>query len=1391
MRNKLRAKSVLPLVLLSLVAIATLPAGASRISQAPNPLRTAYVSHIMYEESYWRFGAYVDDPSALAFELMPSGEFTVLNSNAQVARAILVLERSAPTSILRGKVRGFLGSYPTHLYKLVNVVITREDLDALSRLPGVLAILPDMRMDPVFIRSTRAFAELGVVASGELSSTGGSGGSYHYTVNITRAIDVWLKYGIRGEGVSIAIIDTGVDYGSPALGLGAVARDDSGLPLVFDVSSLGLVLTPVGAEEVGGGYVRVDPTGLYVFYPPYYVFKWSQGLWVSVSGCRSFSAYVPWPSGYLWHVGDIPRFGTPRFGLMMYYVSASVGGVSTAIRFTAPVLVVDSDGDGYYDTVYVDTTTVLYLLRLALAPSPCLVTIPGAPTAPDYSFAGEEPLRYGREVLARDLDGDGVRDFSIGTLAGYVYDAAYAIFYELGGAWRELVTPLPHGHGYRTDALLLYELWEYEPVAMVWPGVDPYGSYVVLQYDYGNHGTFCATTAAGRDYYAQTGYGVRSMSGQAPAAKIAAAPALYFGTTITAIYFYTGFDMATPYGEGSRYLWPALRTNPWIAFEGYAWEWAYTGTPRVDATSNSYGTSGWALWGWASGMDPSSIVFDYTTTVTGVPHFVAVGNGGPGWGTIASPASSTFSIGVGAATEFAYRPIYGYTVPGASRQVVSWSNRGPTELGVVKPDVVAVGAFAWAVGRTWEALGARTLRGTVTHALFSGTSQATPMVAGVGALVVSAYKSVHGSRMPSHLLKTVLMNTAYDMGFDQLSQGTGFVDAYRAVTAVLDPSVPRVYSTSLPQDITADLAETYGSITHSSLGALTWYEPKIYIPHVRPGALESRTVTIEGAGTFRAYAVTHSRTSVRPLCDLVLTRFEPTVITSCVGESVTLSVTAATVYGHLAIDPRPLLAAGLFEIEVTFPFEHFESGGRTGTFSVLIPTTVLELAYWIDTNRDGAFSWTETGRIYYDIRRANYVRIQIGNLAKQIEEIEYLTARLMGISTEGMTKALVVRIGVSGATFRGSLPIRARVLTYALTTWRDVTVSPSTLTSRGLARFTVVATGVNPGFYSGYVVVEETARGLRYLVPVSYFVPVNMTYYTPTFRLIPRTELTPYRNTYLRGAFDYTWRYESGDWRVFKVYVPTGTRALGLRVTWPTHGKPAYASNVDVMVFGPWTYYMVDGSTSEVLTYTVNGVQLAAELSRDPRGGGGYNPTRFWDSVGPGVSTVLSPTPTPGTYRVVVRNIQFSGMAYEEALTLELTRVSVTVSIPRRISVYLGASGWIYVYGTREFLPASIEPPTDGAVRPVGSPAFYYIPSLSSFGLPITLEKLEETSTSYTVGVRVHPCPTVPHAGDFVIAFGYVSRVPVTTVGWIDGGTPRVYFQHYSMPIYFTFNLVR
>ncbi|MGC8982572.1 MAG: S8 family serine peptidase [Desulfurococcaceae archaeon] len=1381
-------KALLALLVAALILLPTTPVAES-LSLAPvHGYSRAYVSPVLLEDEFWRHGAYVEDPALLAFR-EPVGELVEKARGIEVGQVVVVMDKSTPATILRGRVKGLVALLPTHLYNIAVVVITREQLAELAHTPGVLAVLPDIRLDALVNKEQRALSSVLELEglSEVLQVGGGAAGGHHYTLNITGALDVWLEYKIRGENVTIAIIDTGVDYGSPGLGLEAVARDERGLPLIFDASSLGLVLTPVEAVDTGDGYIYVDPAKLYVFFPPYYVYRWTNALYVSISGCARYAGFVPFPADNKWYVGNISRSGVVKFGLLLQYVSASIGGVSSTIYYTVPVILVDSNGDGFYDTLYADTSTALYLLRLALGR--CGVTIPGAVgLRPDFSFADEEPVTYGREVIARDLNGDGLSDYSVGALAGYVYDAAFAIILEKIGYWKEVMPGTGPLRGYSTYGVLARETWSGEPVALIWPGLDPRGDYAVIQYDYHSHGTFCATTAAGRDYYAETGYGVRSMAGQAPAAKIAASPALYFGTVAVSVYFFSGFDLKTPYGEGSVYLWPALLTNPWIAFEGWTWSWTYTGLHQVDITSNSYGISGWALWGWSSGMDPESLVFDYTTLTSGTAHFIAVGNGGPGYGTIASPAASSLSISVGAATEFTYRPIYGYAWPGSSRQVISWSNRGPTELGVVKPDVVAVGSFAWAVGRTWQALAYRTLDGSKVHALFSGTSQATPMAAGVGALVVSAYKSRYGSRIPAYLLKTVLMNNAVDMGFDELSQGAGFVNAYRAVKALLDESYPKVYSRDFLKDVLSELQSSYTSVLYGASPAGSWFEPKIFIPEVSTYETATRRLTIEGGGVYKLYSVRLEALEAKGLCEVVRGVIEKEVVTSCTGGSIKLNITASAVYGHLVLSIDELKKYDYFEIEVVYPFEYFETGGRAGPYNNTIPVSVLEMAYWIDVGADGVFSWLETARMYYDIRGANALRIQVGNLEGQLREIEHLARAYMGVDPTKLPRYLVIRLGVSGATFRGELPVKARIVGYKYKPWDDVFVTPSRLALTGREKADVsvfIRAPLNPGFYSGYIVVEETTRGLKMLVPVSFFVPLELRTES-VYAIRPFAEATPMKNTYLRGAFDYTWRYESGDWRVFKVKALPALRglwAIGVRVTWPIHDKPEYASNLDVHVYGTYTYYMVDKETLKVYEYKVEGVQLAAELTRDPRGGGGYNPTRFWDSAKPGLSLVVAPATIPGVYRVVVRNIQFRGVEFSEPFTLEV------VPVVSRVVVF----GYGAVLNEYDFeavirvpaaayaalLPQNITAVNEGVVY--NATGAFYIPSLVDYGVIVVVKEVK------LVGSELRAVGTIRVSGvgrgTYTIPLNATMQAPVTSCGWIDNATRRAYFEWYYIPL--------
>ena len=180
------------------------------------------------------------------------------------------------------------------------------------------------------------------------------------------------------------------------------------------------------------------------------------------------------------------------------------------------------------------------------------------------------------------------------------------------------------------------------------------------------------------------------------------------------------------------------------------------------------------------GPDPVALA-DEAAAKAGVVVCVAAGNSGPGFGTIADPAADGSVLAVGASTMFrdlgedGYLALYGKYV---SDSVASFSSRGPTSDGAIGPDLLSPGEDGWSVfAGSGPAAGAGV-------GLFSGTSQASPIVAGAAALVISAYQHRHGSAPPVGYVKQLLMNTADDLGLPAEDQSSGRVDVARAVAAV-------------------------------------------------------------------------------------------------------------------------------------------------------------------------------------------------------------------------------------------------------------------------------------------------------------------------------------------------------------------------------------------------------------------------------------------------------------------------------------------------------------------------------------------------------------------------------------------------------------------------------
>ncbi len=170
-----------------------------------------------------------------------------------------------------------------------------------------------------------------------------------------------------------------------------------------------------------------------------------------------------------------------------------------------------------------------------------------------------------------------------------------------------------------------------------------------------------------------------------------------------------------------------------------------------------------------------------------------------GSSTVDYPAAYDGAIAVGASKlDDSASPM---TFAGAVEKVASYSNSGPglslVAPGGEPPDAEVSGSTApdllhWIAGLyTSTAADPAMQCGNKSEckALFAGTSQATPHVSGVAALMLAA-----NSGLSSAQIKASLMATADDLG--DANQGAGRLDAYRALAAVTGDANPPAQPTN-------------------------------------------------------------------------------------------------------------------------------------------------------------------------------------------------------------------------------------------------------------------------------------------------------------------------------------------------------------------------------------------------------------------------------------------------------------------------------------------------------------------------------------------------------------------------------------------------------------------
>ena len=184
------------------------------------------------------------------------------------------------------------------------------------------------------------------------------------------------------------------------------------------------------------------------------------------------------------------------------------------------------------------------------------------------------------------------------------------------------------------------------------------------------------------------------------------------------------------------------------------------GTYGIDIANNSWGKVEWNAY-----KEYDAVLDGIVRGELGRPISMvwSVGNEGK-WGTVFSTAVAKNVVTVGAANS-------------DDNSLWAWSDKGPTEDGRLKPDVVAPGCEARSGGAIWSTLPGNRYGGTC------GTSMAAPSVSGTMALILEDWRTSHDTDPLPSTIKGLLLHTAKDLGSSgpDYAYGYGLIDARAAI----------------------------------------------------------------------------------------------------------------------------------------------------------------------------------------------------------------------------------------------------------------------------------------------------------------------------------------------------------------------------------------------------------------------------------------------------------------------------------------------------------------------------------------------------------------------------------------------------------------------------------
>lgn len=1045
--------------------------------------------------------------------------------------------------------------------------------------------------------------------------------------------DVHKIHNYTGKEIRIAVVDTGVDFSNPDISH-SLARDENNYPIMLDADGQGLVLTNAtfiaNIDKYGilRNYTKPLPenvtSSVYIKREGVFLDISKNGKGTPILVYNSFFPIIgnsPVFNGTLsddWKIGRNNReYITSQSGL--YHLGVIYQGFlqdSTIRVQVVPVLVVDSKSPGVYDTIIPDMSSSWEdFTRFDLQS--------GQKPKYDFDFSDENPIKLGegKEFLVYDYDKDGKFDYSAGTAGARVVDV-YGVIENKKSIIDKTINAI--------NGTLL-------------PALDPDGRFFGIMSDFIGHGTASTASIASKgiqqyDIYNNTKK--YTIKGVAPDAQIIPVKALWFGDAVYAWLWVAGFD-----NDENK--------------------WTFDGMPRADIISNSWGVANFPSLQYAPGMDVLSLILNVLATpqsinesYPGITIVTSAGNSGHGYGTLGLPNVASYGITVGATTnnvfvgygQFKGQPRFGNTTD-SFNEIVDFSSRGPGIIGDPKPDLMSIGAYSFTPSSITKM---KKDSKQEPFSLFGGTSMAAPLVSGAAALLMQGMNEKSENYDPFKI-KNILMSTATDLGNDVFTQGTGLVNATKALNFVKgNEEIFVVYNNSTFSNIKKILDGSIDKLNSNILGIASFTIPEKNYPqtswfggYLLPGERSTTTLTIENPSsntldieikpqTFKLIKqIQFNGTTEVRLRDSILNKSDTYIPNYVSLSGIKANNTLFTNFNETNPIPDD---ASLMILNVNFPFNEFMNKTNK-IYANDMKISSLYLYDWNDKNNNTKIESDELSMVN---RGGSWGTVQEIRVSQP--KSKFTNTPVVGIYPVPTRFSYWFGDTKQNATSMNyELAISYYKKDYWNSIWTDTSIKVNPNNSINLTATIVVPEDHQPGIYQGFLTFEGDKHTVN--VPVSYVVKKKV----ERDKLVviegnPSDDIL-YGNGYVKGAFDMVNRYLAGDWRQYHFEInDKKINTAAIEISWKNDD-----TNLAAFVFDPQGRIVQTNVPSGVFGHFLGWPSLDWLGTTSFSQGGGFFPVKNKDNT----STVLyAPINQTGTYTLMVHSTLFDGNTITEPISI-------------------------------------------------------------------------------------------------------------------------------------------